>query len=100
MKQYINKLGPMTKRFLWWGFAILFFQSGLDFTFLIFETNSFQGGIHWGFALLFPFLIPVFFIAGQYLGCSSKYCSSEECSTVPIKQKDDNIFSSTKMPGV
>ncbi len=100
MKQYITKMSFMTKRFIWWGFAIIFFQSGLDFTILIFEANSFQGGFHWLFALMFPFLVPVFFIAGKYLGCSSKYCNSEGCNTPSLNKKNNNIISSYKMPNI
>ncbi len=74
----------MTKRFIWLVFAILFYQSGLDFTILIMTPDEFTGGFQWFWALMFPILLPSFFIINKHLGCAT--CQDGQCS---MEKKND-----------
>jgi hypothetical protein len=64
-------------RLVWLLFAILFYQSGLNFTQWLLEPASFAGGLAWFWVALFPFLVPMFFIVNRYLGCASGLCRSD-----------------------
>ncbi len=45
------------------------------------EPSQFAGGFQWVLALLFPLLLPTFFIINKHLGCASGTCQTGECST-------------------
>lgn len=75
MKSLQNR--PILMRLVWVLFAILFYQSGLNFTQWLLEPASFAGGLAWFWVALFPFLVPMFFVVNRYLGCASGLCRSD-----------------------
>jgi len=82
MKYLIHKLKllqnrPILMRLAWLLFAILFYQSGLNFTQWLLEPDSFAGGLALFWVALFPFLVPMFFVVNRYLGCASGLCHSD-----------------------
>ncbi|MCK5876508.1 MAG: hypothetical protein KAG43_02645 [Candidatus Marithrix sp.] len=79
----------MIKRLIWLVFAIIFYQSGLAFTILIMEPSEFTGGFQWVWVLLFPILLPAFFIINKHLGCAS--CEDGQCSTLTEKHQNHKI---------
>lgn len=70
---------PIFNRLLWILFAIAFFQSGMAFTTLALEPESFRGGLDWLWAILFPLLFPAFFIVNRRLGCGTGRCTANAC---------------------
>jgi hypothetical protein len=92
-------LTPMGKRLLWVLFAILFYQSGLAFTVWLLEPESFQGGIEWLWILLFPVLLPAFFIVNRHLGCATGQCHSGQCELPDGRDNKDDFFGGGRMPG-
>jgi len=80
---------PATKRIYWVLFAILFYNSGQSFTIWLLEPDSFKGGMDWIWMLLFPILLPAFFLINRYLGCSSGPCNNKgkiQCHTQDLVQ--------------
>ena len=91
---------PMGKRLLWALFAILFYQSGNSFTVWLLEPETFQGGAAWLWVILFPVLLPAFFIVNRHLGCATGQCKSGKCETAPDSRDNrDDFFGGGRMPG-
>ena len=78
---------PLVNRCLWLLFAITFFQSGMAFTTLALEPESFQGGSDWLWVMLFPVLFPAFFIVNRRLGCGTARCATKACVQTPTMPK-------------
>lgn len=70
---------PLINRCLWILFAIAFFQSGMAFTTWALQPESFRGGSDWLWAILFPILLPAFFIVNRRLGCGTGHCTAKAC---------------------
>ncbi len=84
---------------MWVLFAVLFYQSGLNFTVWLLEPENFAGGANWIWVILFPALLPAFFIVNRHLGCASGQCRSGSCEVTPNK-RDNNNIGPGRMPGV
>jgi len=67
--------GPL----IWLGFAIVFYQSGLAFTTWLLEPEHFAGSIDWFWVVLFPVLVPAFFVVNRRYGCASGACRGARC---------------------
>jgi hypothetical protein len=95
---------PLFKRVLWVIFAILFYQSGQAFTIWLLEPENFAGGLDWFWMLLFPVLLPAFFVVNRHLGCATGACSDGECELPGDKngKKDerDKVFYNWRSPGM
>ncbi|HEO64581.1 MAG TPA: hypothetical protein ENI73_01805 [Spirochaetes bacterium] len=91
---------PITRRIVWILFAVLFYYSGLSFTTLLLEPQQFQGGIYWLLVVIFPILVPLFFVVGRYAGCASGACDPQKQMKNPqSEQKDRDLFTGN-MPGI
>lgn len=88
---------PLINRSLWLLFAIAFFQSGMAFTTLLLEPESFRGGLDWLWVILFPILLPAFFIVNRRLGCGAGRCTTRACIQTPSTPEMPNEDAS---PGV
>jgi hypothetical protein len=67
---------PFFRRALWLAFAVLFFYSGLYFTEWLLEPEIFAGGpLRWALVVLFPLLVPLFFVVNRRFGCASGSCA-------------------------
>ena len=64
-----------TRWAVYFGFAFVFFNSGLQLTTLIVEPEAFTGGPAWIWVALFPFLLVGFFVVNRRFGCASGQCS-------------------------
>jgi hypothetical protein len=67
---------PVNRRLVWFAFLIAFYQSGLEFTTLVLEPDTFEGGIQWLWAGSFPLMLPAFFYVSRWIGCGSGACST------------------------
>ena len=66
---------PFFRRLLRLAFTVLFFYSGLFFTDWLLQPDTFSGGpLRWALLVLFPLLVPLFFIVNRRLGCASGSC--------------------------
>lgn len=81
---------PVINRCMWILFAIAFFQSGMAFTTLALEPESFRGGSDWLWAILFPMLIPAFFIVNRRLGCGTAPCWTKAGGQMPATTKPNH----------
>lgn len=63
-------------KILWIGFSIVFFYSGLFFTEWLLDTETFAGGWRWIMVLVFPLLVPAFFIVNRRYGCAAGACKT------------------------
>ena len=93
MKNAFNH--PVARRLLWVVFAIVFYYSGLGFTVWLMEPQNFAGGMDWVWVVLFPVLLPAFFLVNRRLGCSSGRCATGECE-MPHKSG----YAPERMPGI
>lgn len=84
---------------MWVLFAILFYQSGLTFTVWLMQPEAFIGGMQWLWFILFPLLLPAFFIVNRHLGCATGACESGQCDVTNKKHGEDNFFGGGRMPG-
>lgn len=91
----------MKKRILWVIFAILFYQSGLAFTIFVMTPEKFTGGGQWVWVVLFPVLLPAFFIVNKYLGCATGQCHTGTCEIQGTPSNSDKTSSQfDRMPGI
>jgi hypothetical protein len=95
---------PLFKRVLWVLFAILFYNSGQAFTIWLLEPENFAGGVDWFWMVLFPVLLPAFFVVNRHLGCASGACSDGHCE-LPAgegeqKGEQDKVFYNWRSPGM
>jgi hypothetical protein len=94
----------MGKRVQWVAYAIMFYQSGLAFTTLIWQPELFGGGLEWLLAGAFPVLLPGFFVVNRYLGCASGACQAGHCDADALPPRKasarDREFPVGKMPGM
>lgn len=67
---------PVVRWLIWIVFAMVFYRSGLTATVWLMEPESFNGGIDWLWLLLFPVLVPLFFVVNRHFGCASGSCSA------------------------
>ncbi|MFQ5755871.1 MAG: hypothetical protein ACE5H7_07210 [Acidiferrobacterales bacterium] len=65
---------PVFKWLIWLLFAALFYKSGETFTVWVMEPERLQSGAEWMWIILFPLLVPVFFVVNRRLGCASGSC--------------------------
>ncbi len=90
---------PFAKAILWVLFAIVFYNSGLTFTTWLLSPEDFSGGWDWFWLLLFPALVPAFFLVNRRLGCVGGTCNRGQGS---VKQQEaerqDRV--SERMPGM
>jgi hypothetical protein len=77
---------PWFKPVFWILFLALFYQSGLAFTILLLEPENFEGGLQWGWAVLFPLLLPGYFYLNHRFGCAFGSCAVKG-SQVPQGQQ-------------
>ncbi len=85
---------PFIRRIPWFAFAVVFFYSGLYFTELLLQPEVFAGGpLRWTLVVMFPVLVPLFFVVNKHFGCATGSCSvsvkpdrcaNDRSSRVPI----------------
>ncbi|GMT48840.1 MAG: hypothetical protein IEMM0008_0379 [bacterium] len=91
---------PLIRPMVWILFAVLFYYSGLSFTTLLLEPEQFVGGFHWLLIVLFPILVPLFFVVGRYAGCASGACDTQtQAKNLQSEQEDRDVFTGN-MPGI
>ncbi|TNG00162.1 MAG: hypothetical protein EP297_04225 [Gammaproteobacteria bacterium] len=77
--EQLQRLPWLAKQVVWFGFAILFYNSGYNLTVLLVEPENFTGGWQWFWIALFPLMLPTFFLVNRYCGCASGNCSRGQC---------------------
>ena len=60
-------------------FAAVFYHAGETFVVWILEPELFRGGSQWLWIVLFPLLVPAFFMVNRRFGCASGSCSTQVC---------------------
>ncbi len=98
IKSWIQR--PLIRRMVWILFAVLFYYSGLSFTTLLLEPQQFAGGLYWLLVVIFPILVPLFFVVGRYAGCASGACDTQQQSKNQQSEEKDRDLFVGKMPGV
>ncbi len=77
---------PLVQRLIWVLFAVFFYYAGLAFTTWLLQPDAFQGGYQWILVVVFPLLVPAFFIVNRRLGCASGHCAGGQCELTPEAQ--------------
>ena len=91
LKNFIIR--PVMRIGLWIAFAVLFFYAGLYFTEWVLGPREPVGGIVRGFLIvLFPVLVPLFFVVNGRVGCAGGACristktrTADETQVIRIK---------------
>ncbi|MFQ5994954.1 MAG: hypothetical protein ACE5K1_07645 [Acidiferrobacterales bacterium] len=66
---------PVVRWLIYLLFAAVFYRAGETFVIWILEPELFRGGGQWLWILLFPLLVPAFFVVNRRFGCASGSCS-------------------------
>ncbi len=74
---------PILRLTVYVGFAVIFFHSGLAATTWLMAPEMMRGGIDIVLALLFPVLLPAFFVVNRYFGCGAGGCGGGACRIEP-----------------
>ena len=69
---------PVMGWFIWFGFAVLFYQSGMHLTIWLVEPENFEGGLTWLWIGAFPLLFVAFFHINRRFGCASGACKPQD----------------------
>ncbi len=71
---------PFLRLAVYVGFAAVFFHSGLALTTWLVSPEQMGGAIDVVLALLFPVLLPAFFVVNRHFGCGSGGCAGGACT--------------------
>jgi hypothetical protein len=79
--EMISTLGALSagasfKWLVWFGFAVVFYNSGETCTVWLLEPGQIEGGRQWAWIVMFPTLLPAFFVVNRWCGCGSGACTA------------------------
>ena len=60
---------------VWFGFAIVFYNCGETFTVWLLEPGRIGGEGQWARIVVFPTLLPAFFVINRWCGCGGRACT-------------------------
>jgi len=90
---------PLARGALWVLFAIVFYNSGLAFTIWLLGPEEISSPEDWLWVLLFPALLPAFFLVNRRLGCASGTCGTGS-GKGKSQDQESQPRGSDRMPGI